>query len=284
MRIRNLPILLLAAAALACGKKDTTPAASTATPAPPESAAALAPGHGSEIPPGHPSMDGSGAAAPVAGTTITGKVMETMDAGGYTYALLGDVWVAVPQTKLKKGEVVTVIQSMVMPNFESKTLGRKFDKIVFAVMAPSGPGSAPAEAAPAAPADPAVAMQQLAAQHAVAAAGPANVGDVKVPKAEGADGRTIAEVYSQKGALKDKKVAVRGTVVKFLPQIMGKNWIHLRDGSGSHADKTDDLTVTTDGTAKPGDVVVARGTVRADKDYGAGYSYSVIVEDAALGK
>jgi hypothetical protein len=111
-----------------------------------------------------------------------------------------------------------------------------------------------------------------------------NTADVKVPKATGADARTVAEVHAQKAALKEKPVTIRGKVVKFNPGIMGKNWVHLQDGSGN-ADKADnDITVTTQDMTSVGETVVIKGTVRVDKDFGAGYAYPGIVEDAKLSK
>ena len=92
----------------------------------------------------------------------------------------------------------------------------------------------------------------------------------------------MAEVVTKSGELKDKPVAVRGKIVKYNQGIMGKNWIHLRDGSGSDADNSNDLLVRTTMPAKLGDVVTVRGTVRTDQDFGAGYSYKVLVEDAKL--
>ena len=94
--------------------------------------------------------------------------------------------------------------------------------------------------------------------------------------------RTVAEVMAKPAALKDKPVQVRGKVVKFNAGIMGKNWIHLRDGTGSAADGTDDLLVTTAGSAKLGDVLTVSGVVHTDKDFGSGYSYKVLIEDATL--
>ena len=73
-------------------------------------------------------------------------------------------------------------------------------------------------------------------------------------------------------------------VVKFNGGIMGKNWIHLLDGSGTPEGKNNDLTVTTDAAAKVGDVVVAKGTVTTDRDFGAGYTYALLLEDAKLSK
>jgi aspartyl/asparaginyl-tRNA synthetase len=123
----------------------------------------------------------------------------------------------------------------------------------------------------------------MAAQHAAAAAGPADVGDVKVARATGADARTVAEIWAQRAQLKEKTVTIRGKVVKFNENIMGKNWVHLRDGTGT-AGKDNDVTVTTADQAAVGDVVTVKGTVRVDKDFGAGYAYPVIVEDARLTK
>lgn len=101
-----------------------------------------------------------------------------------------------------------------------------------------------------------------------------------IAKAEG--GKTIAEVYAGKDALAGTKVTVRGKVVKTNSGIMGKDWLHVRDGSG--ADGTNDLTVTTPpGTLpKVGDTVVVTGTVVLNKDFGMGYKYPVMLEDAEV--
>ena len=111
-----------------------------------------------------------------------------------------------------------------------------------------------------------------------------DVGDVKVPKASGPNARTVAEIISKRIELKDKTVLVRGKVVKYTPEVLGRNWIHLRDGSGSAADNTHDVLVTTKDQARIGDVVVAKGIVHTDKDFGSGYSYKVLVEEATLQK
>jgi len=124
----------------------------------------------------------------------------------------------------------------------------------------------------------------MAAQHAAAGAGPADVADVKVPKATGANAKTVAEIYGQKAQLKEKKVTVRGKVVKANSGIMGKNWFHIRDGSGTQAKGDNDITVTTDAQAAVGDVVVVVGVVRVEKDFGAGYAYPVIIEEATFSK
>jgi len=193
-------------------------------------------------------------------TNVTGKVLETVNAGGYTYLQVatasGDVWAAVQETKIEKGAVVSIAPQMVAENFESKTLNRKFDRLVMGALVSDATSTA--------------------APHMSSAMAPPD-GGAKVDKAEG--GLTIAEAWASKNQLKDKPVVIRGKVVKFLPAIMGKNWLHLRDGSGEQ-----DITVTTTDVAKIGDVVTARGTLHLDKDFGAGYVYPVIIEDARVGQ
>jgi hypothetical protein len=101
-----------------------------------------------------------------------------------------------------------------------------------------------------------------------------------IAKAEG--GKTVAEVYAGKDALAGTKVTVRGKVVKTNAGIMGKDWLHVRDGSG--ADGTNDLTVTTaPGTLpKVGDTVLVTGIVVLNKDFGMGYKYPVMLEGAEV--
>lgn len=92
--------------------------------------------------------------------------------------------------------------------------------------------------------------------------------------------RTVAQLLTDTGSLKGKAIRVRGTVVKFNPGIMGRNWIHLRDSSPGTPDV--DITVTTPHPAKVGDVVLAEGTLSVNRDFGAGYAYPAIVEDAII--
>ena len=100
-----------------------------------------------------------------------------------------------------------------------------------------------------------------------------------IAKAEG--GRTVAEVFAEKAALAGQPVTFRGKVVKVNPDIMGKTWLHVRDGSGEEG--TNDLTITTAGsTPNVGDTVLVTGTVALDKDFGMGYAYDVLIEDAQV--
>ena len=101
-----------------------------------------------------------------------------------------------------------------------------------------------------------------------------------ITKAEG--GKTVAELFADKDKLAGQKVAVRGKVVKTNSGIMGKDWVHVRDGSG--AEGSNDLTVTTTSQPLPkvGDTVLVNGTVVTNKDYGMGYSYPVMLDGAEV--
>ncbi|TPW19716.1 MAG: tRNA/helicase-type nucleic acid binding protein, partial [Elusimicrobia bacterium] len=93
---------------------------------------------------------------------------------------------------------------------------------------------------------------------------------------------SVADVHKRGKELAGKLVAVRGKVVKTNANILGKNWFHLQDGTGDAKAGTNDLTLTSSGSAAKGDMVRAVGVLAADKDLGSGYAYKVILEDAEL--
>ncbi len=211
------------------------------------------------------------AASPSPPASLSGEVLETRNVDSYTYLRLktsaGEIWAAVPTAAVSKGARVTIGRPTIMENFESKALKKTFDKIAFGVLdVPNATVSSPHGGTPAA--KPGADMAKVA----------------KVAKATGPNAKTVAEVVGGKAALKDKSVVVRGQVVKVSAGILGKNWVHLRDGSGSAADGSNDILVTTQDTTAVGDIVSASGTVRTDVNVGAGYTYAVIIEGAALRK
>ena len=155
---------------------------------------------------------------------------------------------------------------------------RKTSLLLAALVAACGVAVAQTPAAPAAAPK---AGGDLGAMHS-GFAKQVDVGDVKVAKATGADAKTVAEIVGGRAGLKDKSVTVRGKVVKFTPGVMGKNWVHLQDGSGNAKDGSNDVVVTTQGETKVGDVVLVKGTVKTDVDLGSGYKYAVLVENATL--
>ncbi len=267
----TLSILLLSVGLSAC----------TATPA--GSAAAPATGQAATAPP-------ASTAPAASGETVTGTVVETMNSGGYTYMRLQtgqkDVWIAATEMSVTKGERLTAPLEMPMANFHSNTLNRDFPMIYFVTqVARAG------EALQAAPVSPAAAGAPMpmsshaptgAAAGASAQAAPQAAAVAVQPNAPPAGGLSIAETWAKRASLAGKPVTVRGTVVKVNNSIMGFNWLHLQDGSGTAADGTNDLTVTTGAVVKVGDVVTVTGTLAVKKDFGAGYSYEAILEKATI--
>ncbi len=202
---------------------------------------------------------------------ISGTVAETMDASGYTYVSVDTgtekIWVAGPKTQLKVGDEVFISEGSPISNFESKTLGRTFETILFASSITVGG------------AEQAFATGAQDEADKTAAAAPMVVTDFSgLAKPEG--GKTVADIFAEKTALNGQNVKMRAKVTKFMSGIMGKNWLHIKDGTGAAG--ADDLVVTTQETANVGDTVLVSGMVAADKDFGSGYKYAVIVEDAEV--
>ncbi len=69
-------------------------------------------------------------------------------------------------------------------------------------------------------------------------------------------------------------------MVKVNNDIMNRNWIHIHDGTGKSG--SEDLLITSGQSANKGDQIVAEGIVTVDKDFGAGYSYGVLLENAQI--
>ena len=207
-------------------------------------------------------------------STHKGKVIKTMNSGGYTYVEFDEngrkLWAAAPVFKVNVDDTIEFQSALPMSDFQSRTLNKTFETIFFVNYIrvndqplPSGNGIPLPEG-----------------HRPIGGSGkmdiPVAAGSIK--KAE--DGYTIEECFKQKDLLKGRFIRVRGRVVKFTPKIMGRNWIHIKDGTGN--DGTNDLTVTSDAIAAPGDVILISGILAADKDFGAGYSYVVIIENATI--
>lgn len=210
---------------------------------------------------------------------ISGKVVQTISSGGYAYALVKQkndkkIWVAIPEMKVTVGEEVSFEPGMEMTNFQSTTLKRTFDKIIFS----NGPTAAKKgkDGKVAKKEDPKTTKGSAGAVVAVADE------KVKVKKATGANAYTVAEIFKNKDKLKNKKVTINGKVVKVSSGIMNRNWIHIQDGSGSHQTGDNDLVVTSDAIPLVGDVITVKGIMLKDKDFGSGYKYNVMVEKAEI--
>lgn len=210
------------------------------------------------------------AAAPAQEEGLTGRLLERIPASPYCYLRLqtpkGEVWAAIPEVILELGAEVTVLNPMPMGNFESKALKRTFPEIFFGTAATVA-GATPPPGHPGRP-NP--------------AAEPLKVG--KIQKAAGTNALQVADIWKRKGSLKEKTVTVRGKVMQYTAGILGKNWVHLQDGSGDAKKGTHDITLTTQDKVAKGDVVTFQGTVRLKKDFGSGYAYEVLIEEASIVK
>jgi len=207
--------------------------------------------------------------------TVTGRVVETMDAATYTYIRVDtgqdELWAAAGRFEVAVGETVTVPLDTPMENFHSDTLDRTFPLIYFASRVMREGETETAQAASAMP----------AGHPPITGAAPAAGSAVEpVEAAEG--GMTVAAIWDDRSKLSGSTVTVRGRVVKFNAGILGRNWLHLQDGTGDAGQGTHDLTVTTDAAAAVGAVVTVTGNVVVDQDFGAGYTYPVLVENATI--
>ena len=195
-------------------------------------------------------------------------VVEVLQASKYTYLRVkendSEQWLALPTMQAEIGKTYYYEEGFIMKDFESKDLGRTFETVIFLGGISAEPITAAAE------------KTALPASHTSKAK--AEKKDIAIEPVK--DGITIAELFSNKEKYSGKIVKIRGKVTKFSPAIMGKNWIHLQDGT-DHAGKFD-LTITSNIELKVGDTVTVEGKISLDKDFGYGYFYEVIMEEAVV--
>jgi hypothetical protein len=229
-----------------------------------------------------PAQDpGAPADEPGAATAIDGEVLEVLQVPQYTYLRLGEkgaagTWIAVPTASLEVGARARIRDGMKMTGFTSTALKRTFPVIYFGTLVESG--------RPETAVDPHAGAVDPSASGAMSAAhaplGPVAV--KPVDRAAGPNGKTVAEVVAQRSALAGKTVRIHATVVKATPGVLGRTYLHLRDGSGDAAAGNHDVAATTEATPAVGDVVLIEGVVAIDRDIGAGYKFPTIVEDARI--
>ena len=223
-----------------------------------------------------PAVENAALSTPVPPGMVRGEALETMDSGGYTYVFMDtgqdQRWVAALETPVAVGDVIQTDQGMAMNGFTSNTLNRTFNVVYFVSSLQNlSAGSQPM----------AQASGELPAGHPDVTAGAATA--AAVPEIEAFEqGKDIAYVYANKDDLAGSEITLRGRVVKYNPGILGWNFIHIQDGSGDAAAGDNDLIVTTKSTTEVGETVVLTGNIVLDKDFGAGYSYPVLIEDASI--
>lgn len=215
-----------------------------------------------------PSASPSASAPPVTdslpGARLVGTVLQRLDGGNYTYLELqqadGTVWAAVPRCEVSRGEKVTVERAMPLSRFHSPTLGRDFATIYFGVLkgAQTKRAGRPSPPPQAVPSSIAIAKPRLAGAY------------------------SVAEIIREAGQLAGETVHVRAMVVKASGEILGRNWVHLQDGSGSPDTGDHDILVTTVTVVQVGSVVDVTGTVVVDKSFGVGAPFPLLVEASSV--
>ena len=195
------------------------------------------------------------------------KVKEVLQTSSYTYLFVNennkDYWIAVGKADVKVNDHLYYQEALVMKDFKSEELDRTFDQILF--VENIGGMKLKNDSMP---------NDSLHQQVLVQEKKPVINVDIAP------NGIRIAELMKNRENYANKKVIIRGQVVKINANIMDRNWVHLKDGT-SHSGKSD-LTFTTLEEVNIGDVVTFEGTVAIEKEYGAGYIYPLIVEDAKL--
>ncbi len=194
-------------------------------------------------------------------------VKEVLNANAYTYLLVTEgekeYWMAIPKTEVTVGKTYSYEGGMEMKKFESKDLKRTFDSVFF-VEGLTDPNP-PAATETASEAPKTTSSTQLSKG---------------ITLAKG--GISLFDLFSTREKLAGKTVILTGKVVKFMPEIMKKNWIHLQDGSNFNG--FNDITITSLEKVKVDDIVSLKGTVVLNKDLGSGYKYDILIEDAVVVK
>ena len=192
------------------------------------------------------------------------KVEEVLNTERYTYLnVTEDVdkfWIAIPRKEVEVGSTYYYMGGLLKRNFQSKEFDRVF-KILYLVsdVVPNPINSS------------GYVVNENLTEHGINSQEPINV-----TLEEGAI--KLSELFSDPAKYQGKKVKVTGKCVKVNPMIMNRNWVHIHDGSGDGLD----LTVTTTEKVPLGAIVSLEGIIALNKDFGAGYRYDIIMEDAIL--
>ncbi len=206
-----------------------------------------------------------------------GTVISTQTAGKYTYIKLDEqgkeVWLATLPLNVSVGDKIEYMGGDVMKDFHSKGLDKTFDSIRFVIRIRVLNENSLKD-------------KKVISDDEYHKSIPGKKQTVSKPKSseilKAADGKTINEIISERDELKDKEVTLRAKVMKVSKNILGKDWVTLQDGTGVSPE--DRLIATTTEAVNTGDVLSVKGTVITDVNFGTGYSYKVMIENAKFTK
>lgn len=196
-------------------------------------------------------------------------VKEILNTEKYSYLLVeeneNEFWVAISKRDVKAGGIYQYKGGLLKKNFFSREFNRVFETVYLVSNIwekTDRPGSG----------------SDMNPAHANIRSGQ-SLPDLEVGKITPTAGAiSLAELFANKASYNGKSVKITGKCVKINPMIMGRNWLHLQDGSGQELD----LTVTTSQLVRLGDIVSVKGTIILDKDFGAGYRYDILMEEATV--
>lgn len=208
------------------------------------------------------------------------EAVEVIQGNSYTYIRakesMGEKWMAVSKQEMQPGAIYYYEEGLPMTNFHSKEIDKTFDEIYFVSSISTTPivkSGGPIEG-----------------MGAMGGAGAAKSHNGKVSTEQNSainlekqvSEITIAKIFAGRNDYSGKEVEIRGVVVKVNKEVMGKNWIHIQDGTSDNGNF--DLTITSTGLAEVNDEITVKGKINLNKDFGYGYSYDVIMEDAVIVK
>ena len=191
--------------------------------------------------------------------------LEVLPAKKYVYVRVKEngeeYWIAAMKTEVTPGNTYYFREGVMKTDYESKEYNRLFKKIYLVPSLVSEKHGLTNNPAPS--------MSKTAENTAGNPSGGPTEPIVKKGSV------SIAELVNNADKYQGQTVQVTGRCVKINPNIMKRNWIHLKDGS-----KDDfDLVVTSQEFVKEGETVTFKATVALKKDFGAGYYYDLILEN-----
>lgn len=201
--------------------------------------------------------------------TLLHKVVveDVLNTSRYTYLNVTEdgntFWIAIPKKDVEKGATYYYRGGLKKTNFKSVEYDRVFETLYLVSDVSKDPG-----------------MIGMSAGNPHTNNEDAKTTDQNTKIEPPPGGITISELYTNRKKYEGQTVRVKGRCVKLNNMIMNRNWIHLQDGSSS--DEKMDLTVTTTDVVSLGDIVAFEGKIALNKDFGAGYKYEIIMEEAQL--
>jgi hypothetical protein len=193
-------------------------------------------------------------------------VDEVLQTSKYTYLHVTEdgaqSWIAIPKKEVKVGATYYYRGGLKKTNFKSVEYDRVFETLYLVSDVSEDPGLGTSGGS-----NPHVGMSTDEPQLEQT---------TKLDPPSG--GISIVDLLKNRQKYDGQTVKVKGRCVKRNNMIMNRNWIHLQDGSM----KDVDLTVTTTENVQLGSVVSFEGKIALNKDFGAGYKYEIIMEEAHL--